>query len=356
MSRKVLHIIPFGIFLDNYRKAFENDYEYSHLFWAYGYSNRVQEERNIQYKFSNVLIDEDYGESLAKYYSKCDYVVIQSIPEKVWLLRTIITCQELFNKKSIVIPWGRDADKTSDIYNIINEESKEIDRLKALFLKKIHLIGCTNILYRNLVENYNVNIENYFFGNMLAAYSNQDIPVTVVDVDSHNYNVMVGHRGTYTSRHMSVFQILAQYQANINRIICPLVYGNKACVEDVKKVGESVFGEKFISIDGWMSKRLYYEYLCKNIHVGIFTTIAEGATTIYALAAMGKTLYLNEQSESYEILNLIGIKVFEISRLYAKGIELIDKDERMKNMEIMSEFGRPDRFIKKWHDVLYKLG
>lgn len=343
---KVLHVIPFGIFAVNYVNAFNKYNANSHTFWMYGYSKEHELSRNIYFdEEKNVMrIEKSEYSSLEKVYSNHEIIIFLCFPEDLELLKLIFICYRSCPKPYILSPWGRDADRTSDIYRRDEHEWKAIEQMKLWMAQNSTIIASTQRLYDVLQNLYHVKSTRLFFANNLLAFS-VDKLVDLKMAKHDRLNIMVGHRGTSTSKHLEVFDAVGGYKKEIGYIFCPLSYGEKSYTRKVCWVGRLKFGSKWKPILEWMDMDSYMHFLNENVDVAIFASQFEGASTIYALVYMGKTLYLNEQSETAEILDELEVSYYKISSEYKEiPLKTISEVEKERNRKIMKEFGSIERF------------
>lgn len=353
---RVLHIMPFGIFAVNYVNAFNERDKDKHIFWLYGYNKSLEIERNIYFKNNkNVLkFTTDYYENLKRYFTVCEVLVIQCIPENYELLIAIKKCFLEEQKPYVVIPWGRDADRTSDVYRQDESIWKPIDKIKGFLIRNSSYIMSTRRVYESLENNYHANCPRLFFNSLLAFRSDELFACPNREIPDKKIRVLVGHRGTRTSGHLEIFNMIEPYKNNISRVICPLSYGEKEYIKEVKRTGAIKFSDKWEDINQWMPKSEYYEFLNSNVDVGVFLCQLEGASTIFALAYMGKKVYLPENSEVAEILDDIGVVY---SKIGSDGIDksfitMLSEEDATNNMERMKRYGSRDEFYQHWDTLL----
>lgn len=353
---RVLHVMPFGIFAVNYVDALSEHAKDQHVFWLYGYDKNLEIERNICFNNDKnvVKVESNYYENLMCYYKDCEVFVIQCFPENYELLIALKRCYLGNRKPYVIIPWGRDADRTSDIYQQDESVWKPIDEIKGFFAKNSNYVMSTERVYKLLEENYSATCPHLFFNSLLAFKSDELCDFRDRELSDGKIRVLVGHRGTRTSRHIEIFNMIAPYKQNISRVICPLSYGEKKYIKKVKRVGAIKFLHRWEAINLWMPKNEYYEFLDKNVDVGVFLCLFEGASTIFALAYLGKKIYLPENSEVAEILDNIGIVY---SKIGPEGIDqsfvtMLSEEDAINNMERMKKYGSKDEFYRHWDKLL----
>lgn len=352
---KILHVIPFGIFTIGYVNSFNRYSANSHTFWMYGYSREYEIKHNILFETDkNVMrIDSSEFPSFENEYNSHDIIIFLCIPENLQLLNLIYKCYQNDPKPYILSPWGRDADRTSDIYNMKKADWISIDQLKRWLVIHSACIASTQKLYDVLNENYHVKSARTFFGNNLLAFESNKLSALDIMKPHDKLRIMLGHRGTSTCRHLEMMRMLMPYKKEIEYVVCPLSYGETSYIKKLNRTGKIKFKNKWRPISQWMDTDSYMHFLNENVDVAIFAGKFEGASTIYALLYMGKTVYLNEQSETAEILNDIGVSYYELDSACKKiQLKILSDEEQKKNRELMSDFGSVERFNKQWTSLI----
>lgn len=352
---KILHVIPFGIFTVGYINSFYEGDMYSHTFWMYGYSKEYETTHKISFKKNKnvVRVDKFNYPSFENQYIKNDLIIFLCIPENLELLELVQKCYKNHPKPYVLSPWGRDADRTSDIYNMKKSVWFPIDQMKCWLITHSACIASTQKLYETLEKNYQVKSPRKFFGNNLLAFKSNELSALNIIEPHKNLHIMTGHRGTRTCRHIKMFHMITPRKKDIACVVCPLSYGEASYIRIVQLVGKIKFKNKWEPITEWMDADSYMHFLNENVDAAIFASRFEAASTIYALLYMGKTIYLNEHSETAELLDDIGISYYKIAP-DCKELQLrtLSEKERKRNRMLMEDFGSIERFNKQWENLI----
>lgn len=169
------------------------------------------------------------------------------------------------------------------------------------------ILGSSNeCIYAPMYLSNLVETSNFYFSNI----SQKD-----------KINVLVGNSTDPTNNHLDIFDILEKQIDKIDTIYCPLSYGIfHEYKELVIKEGIKKFGNKFSALTEFMSIEEYSNFL-KNIDVAIFNHRRQQAMGVtLSLLSLGKIVYLNANTTSYNSLKERGFCVFDIDLIEKDGI------------------------------------
>lgn len=309
---KVLHIFPYGIFVSKYISGFcqyIND-KYEHCFYIYGDADQQNDRKIRMPNVDNIIYTNLKCEGMEKCIDKSDIIVLGAIPEIYDIIRKINYSVHPQKQKLILIPFGRDLFRTSDIYRIKDKKLVEaIDEQKELLIENSCLVVTGEVGKKYIHDFFQIDVKTVWFDclNSLEPYEGGEV-TQVQD----RCNIMLGHRGTWTGGHIEVLYSLKKYESKISTIICPLSYGNREYIDEIVKVGKDLYGEKFVYIDKWIPKNEYYTFLNKNVDIAIFNyNTSEGFNTLLYLIETGKKVYVNPMNDSYHDLVRMGFPIFE---------------------------------------------
>lgn len=359
---KILHVMPFGIFTINYVNMFNEFDMDNHTFWLYDYSKAAEKERNINFvndKNVRRIANKEYC-SFEKEYDNHDIIVLQHIPENLELLNLIYKCYEKIPKPYILRPWGRDANRTSDIYLLDESIWSPVDKMKMWLIENSSCIVATRRIYGALEKLYHVKSRWVLLLNDLLSF-NVTKSTVLNEINNHEkLHVLVGHRGTRTLCHLDIFDMIVPYIKNIGYVICPLSYGERDYIEKIDHIGKIKFGNKWMPIFEWMDTSTYMHFLNENIDVAIFGGQFEGGTTISTLAYMGKAVYLDERCEMAEVLDDLGVVYYKLKSKHDDiTLETLSEEERENNRKKMEELCDVKRIYDQWMILInecYKNG
>lgn len=132
--------------------------------------------------------------------------------------------------------------------------------------------------------------------------------------------IMVGNSTSQNNDHISILQNLKKFEENIEYIICPLSYGRYLDYkENVKEEGYKLFGDKFQTIEGFMSMDKYIDLL-KGVDIAVFNHWRQEAMGVtLSLLSLGKIVYVNPGTTSYSSLVNRGFKIYDNNLLFDEG-------------------------------------
>ncbi|MEX5922102.1 TDP-N-acetylfucosamine:lipid II N-acetylfucosaminyltransferase [Providencia huaxiensis] len=126
---------------------------------------------------------------------------------------------------------------------------------------------------------------------------------------SEKLNILIGNSATPTNNHRLIFEKLStlNFNESINKIYCPLSYGDADYAMNIKKLGESMFGDSFEALIQFISLKDYNEILDK-IDIAIFAHNRQQAMgNTINLLGRGKTIFMRSDTTSYELLTKLNI-------------------------------------------------
>jgi dTDP-N-acetylfucosamine:lipid II N-acetylfucosaminyltransferase len=163
-------------------------------------------------------------------------------------------------------------------------------------------------------------------------------------------NVQVGNSAAENNKHKQVFETLAQLNTEKIKVYCPLSYGSSANADEVSRVGENIFGNRFIALRDFWHFDEYREFLF-NMDYAIFDAERQQGfgNTLYLLG-MGKKVFLNEKSNIHQYFSDLGIKVYDTANIELSPLDL---DIKNQNMERVRQYFSEQNLLeslKKWLD------
>lgn len=166
--------------------------------------------------------------------------------------------------------------------------------------------------------------------------------------------IMVGNSADPANHHLEIFNILAHYKDRDLEVVVPLAHGNYPhYAQQVIDYGRECFGEKFRPLTEFMDFEQYLQLL-GNIDVLIMNhQRQQGLGNIIPALALGKKVYLRNDTTSYEFFKNMGITIFDTMTLKYEDIDTIfSYDNYIANNKkiIRSEFST-DHAIKLWNNV-----
>ncbi len=153
-------------------------------------------------------------------------------------------------------------------------------------------------------------------------------------------NIMVGNSTDPSNKHESIFEMLLPRLAEIEKIYCPLSYGMyDSYKQKITQLGATLFGEKFVVLDKFMPFDAYKQFLA-SIDVVVFNHPRQEAMGVtLTLLSLGKIVYMNKNTTSFESLVSRGFKVFDN--------QMIAGQELKTNRDVTENAPRLDEYYSK---------
>ncbi len=118
---------------------------------------------------------------------------------------------------------------------------------------------------------------------------------------SNSNNIFIGNSASPTSNHLDVFEKLKEFAFNSNqKVISPLSYGDKNYANEIKKIGYSIFGDRFMPLTDFLSLKQYNKLLT-SCSVSIMNHKRQQSFgTFLFMVYMGANVFLNENSTIFK--------------------------------------------------------
>ncbi|HFQ5342499.1 TPA: TDP-N-acetylfucosamine:lipid II N-acetylfucosaminyltransferase [Vibrio vulnificus] len=133
-------------------------------------------------------------------------------------------------------------------------------------------------------------------------------------------NIQVGNSADPANNHEQIFDKLCKldFIDKVEKIYCPLSYGNQAYAHYIKELGIKMFGDKFNPLMEFIPLH-EYETFFDDIDIAIFAHERQQAMgNMINLLGRGKKVYMRDDISSYELFNKLGITVFPLNNLDIK--------------------------------------
>lgn len=135
--------------------------------------------------------------------------------------------------------------------------------------------------------------------------------------------ILVGSSTDPTNNQEEIFKKIAGYAADIETVYCPLSYGMyNDYKRNVIREGREIFGEKFVVMDKFMPFAEYRKFL-STIDIAIFDHNRQEAMGVtLTLLGLGKIVYMNPNTTSYESLTRRGFRIFDNNLIEKQGLKI----------------------------------
>lgn len=173
--------------------------------------------------------------------------------------------------------------------------------------------------------------------------------------DDKQIYILIGNSATETNQHIEILQLLKKFRNENMKLIVPLSYGDLHYADRIEIMGHDLYGDRFIPVRKYLSKKEYYELLSK-IDVAIFNNNRQQATgNITALLYLGKKIYLRDDTSMWdEWVNKVGYKIHNIKDISEEeyhDFTKIDEKESAINFKLVNDFFNVENRVKEWKNV-----
>lgn len=166
--------------------------------------------------------------------------------------------------------------------------------------------------------------------------------------NTNQKRILVGNSATPTNRHIEIFNKLIKFK-NID-VLAPLSYGDIMYKQEIIKIGDELFSNQFYPIIELMEYNDYLSFL-NSVDIAIFNHNRQQAVgNIILLLSMGKTVYLSDENNAYNMLKSLKIIFKDISEL-DNDIEEISLDDKIHNQKIIIENYSEEKAVLQWGEI-----
>lgn len=215
----------------------------------------------------------------------------------------VINGAELYGLNRITNQWN--------IFSFITSTKFTLKRAKKHLT---HIEGDSHIANKTLGIKAAFHYSPIYLSNVVSTDNFK--PVALGD----KIKILVGNSNSSNNDHITIFKELKKFEDCIDFILSPLSYGNDITYkENVKNEGFKLFGNKFIPIEDFMPIDNYKEML-SDIDVAVFNHWRQEAMGVtLTLLSLGKIVYVNPNTTSYESLKNRGFRIFDNNLLFTEG-------------------------------------
>jgi len=211
----------------------------------------------------------------------------------------------------------------SELYTIPNNSGLAI-KLRKFVLSRVshhvtHIEGDSALANELLHSKAKLVYSPMYLSNTVST---AEFEITQLE-DKKTINVLVGNSLSLNNNHIQIFEWLNQINDKNINVYAPLSYGNNLEYKEmVMAKGKAFFGERFFPITEFMDFESYKNFL-KNIDVALFDHHRQEALGVtLTLLSLGKLVYVNPNTTSYQSLILKGIKIFDNKLILAEGLRV----------------------------------
>lgn len=351
---KNLHIIPYEKFTEGYIRVINNEFKdiVNHFYVII--SDESQKEK---IKYDNVtflkrtsalystIVDNIFN------YDKIFVHNLSCIYPKLMLRMALIPKRKI---KQYWILWGMDLYCYQEPKNTIKEKIFEF--IRGMYIR--HLRGIIFWVKGDyeLAKKWYHTKAKYFRGGYSTSYYSKETPP--VDTPSDGFvRIQVGNSAAVRNRHIEALEKISRIDNERLLLYCPLSYaGNAEYIQQVVSVGKELFGDRFNPITEMMPYENYVKYL-ETIDIGVFNTDRQmGLGNISKMLLMGKKVYVNDYTTSWDYYRSLGAEIFSFNNVNLETAEgqrdflsLLDHKSKLHNYE--SIMSARKQYLSLWDTI-----
>jgi hypothetical protein len=161
--------------------------------------------------------------------------------------------------------------------------------------------------------------------------------------------ILIGNSADPSNNHLQLLNQLEQFKHLEIEITTPLVYGDKQHAKSVIKHGRKLFGNKFRPLTSRIPLN-EYQLLLAETDIALFGHERQQAMgNIVSLLGLGKKVYLRPTVTTYELLESLGVCLFDIDSI---DITKLDKEIAELNRKIIMDIFSEENLLLQWHDLM----
>lgn len=342
----ILHLMIFSKTSEQYIKFLKENFNtksHEFIFWVGKNEHNVQlsksenikilkNKKELFYFYSYFFILKKYDKIIVHgwYYPYLSIPVFlnQFLLKKIYWCMWGGDCQILFEKKDRIL---------SKIYYWIDKFCKI--RVKAY-------ITHIEEEYKEIVEKFKAKgeyIDSFMYpGNMYKE-------VEIKKINKKGLHIQIGNSAEERD-HLEILNILKNDKDKIEKIYLPLAYGDSdGYVQNLLANIPSELQEKVYPLTKIVPYNEYLEFL-NSIDIAIFPFKRQQAFgNIITLLGIGKTVYLNKISLTYDCLKRININIREINKFME--IKILTAAEIADNKKKISSIFSKKNLIRDWKNI-----
>lgn len=170
----------------------------------------------------------------------------------------------------------------------------------------------------------------------------------ISDRHTEEVRVLIGNSADPENHHAEVIDRIATLHSVPFRAFAPLSYGDTSYASLIADYGTSKLADRFVPLREFMSLEQYRNFL-KSIDIAIFNHgRQQGMGNILSLLAAGKKVYMRSDISSANMLQSLGIKVFDIRDL---SLARLSRDEAESNASIVRSLFTSVSLAAQWNSI-----
>lgn len=173
----------------------------------------------------------------------------------------------------------------------------------------------------------------------------------------HDYTaILIGNSRDPSNEHIEALQLISRYKEENIKVYVILSYGDcpLGYVENIDRIGKSLFGEKYIAIKHMMDLKAYQEFL-STIDVMVCNHRRQQAWgNLLAILKYGKKVFIRSGISTEEDFNEYGLKFFltdDIETMSFTDFKAFSENDKYRNENIITKMYSNETLLSKWNHV-----
>jgi hypothetical protein len=146
-------------------------------------------------------------------------------------------------------------------------------------------------------------------------------------------SILIGNSATYENNHLDIFKLLDRLNIKEHKIITPLSYGSIEYRDQIKCIGEEIFGDNFLPLIDFVPINEYITII-SSCSVVIMNHIRQQALgNIITMMYLGAVIILKKENPIYKFFKKEGAIIFSVEEL-ENNISLLKYHLHQQDIEI----------------------
>lgn len=171
--------------------------------------------------------------------------------------------------------------------------------------------------------------------------------------------ILLGHSASKYNNHIDAIKRLSKYSHENVEIWCPMSYGgNEKYNNKVISLGKRYFGDRFIPITEFMTRKDYFN-LIDNVSIALFNSkFQQGMGNIEEMLRKGKKVYIRKDTPMWQGYASRGQTVYDITDVGFVPFEQFSyRDSNVARKNIVADCIRRERRVveNQWGNMLREI-
>ncbi len=275
--------------------------------------------------------------------NRADKIIIHGLFS--WKLAQILTWQPWTHKKINWIIFG------GDLY--FHKQCCHLPYFKKAEKYRRQLISRVGGLITYVEGDYKLAVKWYGAkGKHLncIAYTSNIFTSNITSCTSTKTTILAGNSADPSNNHLEIFRKIQQSNIvdTVDRIYCPLSYGDMEYALEVNRLGKEIFGGIFYPLNTFTPLTEYLQIL-ESVDVAIFAHERQQAMgNTINLLGMGKKVIMKHDTTSWKTLSSLGLKIYPFDEF---DLSKIDLSISIQNNRKISDFFNKKNLINQLLEI-----